>query len=452
MQSRFRPRRATGLLLGAAFLFVTIIGRAQTSGGRAEVNALSLQEAVRFAIENNLNTRLSDERRNESLGTRLQALAALMPNVNAAASQSNNTVNLASQGLTPSVFPIPSTLIGPFDAFDARMQLAQTVFNLSAIRKLQSARAGVELAGLDQKLAREQVATMTSLAYLNALRSQSDVETAQANLDLAQSLRTLAVNQRNAGVATGVDVTRAETRIADQEVHLAQAQTAAQTARLNLLRVTGLSLSSRPVLTDALRFDPQPPPAVEVALGTASNDRVELAIAAQEVKQLDYERKAAKAELYPSLDVVANYGDSGVRMNDLALPTHSVGVRLNIPIFNGGATIGRIQSASSRERQGELRLDDARQQVEQDVRNTLQTQATAAVQVAAAEQQVKLAERELEQSRDRFTAGVGDNIEVLNAQTSLENARNARVTALAAHNAARINVAAALGRAQMFQW
>jgi outer membrane protein TolC len=296
------------------------------------------------------------------------------------------------------------------------------------------------------------VASLTSLAYLNALRSQRDVETAQANLELAQSLLTLANNQKTAGIATGVDVTRAETRQADQEVRLAQAQTEAQTAMLNLLRVAGLPLNSHPVLIDVLRFDAPKAPVVEVALQTASQDRVEIAIAEQEVKQLDYERKAAKAELYPSVEFFANYGTSGVQINELALPTRSVGVRLNVPIFNGGATYGRIKSAKSRETQGELRLNDTRLQVEQDVRNTLQTLSTAAKQVASAEQQVKLAERELEQSRDRFSAGVGDNIEVLNAQTALENARNAQVAALTAYNSARINLAAALGRAEEFRW
>jgi len=372
--------------------------------------------------------------------------------VSASASQASNTVNLAAQGLTPKIFPIPTTLIGPFNSFDARFQFAQSVFNLSSIRDFQSAQVGARLADLEEKLAREQVASLASLAYLNALRSQSDVGTAQANLSLAKSLLTLANNQKSAGVATGVDVTRAETRVADQETRLAQAETAEQTAMLNLLRVAGLPLDSRPELTDPLEFDAQPAPVVEVALQTASQDRVEIAIAEQEVKRLGYERKSAQAELYPSADFFANYGSSGVQVNELALPTHSVGVRVNIPIFNGGATYGRIKSAKSRETQGRLRLDDTRQQVEQDVRNTLQALATGAKQAQSAQQQVKLAERELEQSRDRFSAGVGDNIEVLNAQTALENARNAQVSALTAYNTARINLAAALGRAETFRW
>src|SRR5215510_10732750 len=215
-----------------------------------QVIALSLQEAIQLSIANNLDTRVAGERRNEALGAKIQALAALLPNVSASASQASNTVNLAAQGLTPKIFPIPTTLVGPFNSFDARFQFAQSVFNLSSIRNFQAAQAGARLADLQEKLAREQVASLASLAYLNALRSQSEVGTAQANLNLAKSLLTLANNQKNAGVATGVDVTRAETRVADQETRLAQAKTAGQTAMLNLLRVAGLPLDSRPELTD----------------------------------------------------------------------------------------------------------------------------------------------------------------------------------------------------------
>ena len=475
MRKQIIRRRGAELLISMSVaVFMTIQGgsaQAQTAESNAttspinqtqsalrpsspgtQITALSLQEAIQLSIANNLNTRLAGEQRNEALGAKIQALAALLPNVSASASQASNTVNLAAQGLTPKIFPIPTTLIGPFNSFDARFQFAQSVFSLSSIRDFQSAQVGARLAGLQEKLAREQVASLASLAYLDALRSQSDVGTAQANLNLAKTLLTLANNQKNAGVATGVDVTRAETRVADQETRLAQAETAGQTAMLNLLRVAGLPLDGRPELTDPLEFNAEPAPVVEVAMQTAAQDRVEIAIAEQEFKRLGYERKAAQAELYPSADFFANYGSSGAQANELALPTHSVGVRLNIPIFNGGATYGRIKSAKSRETQGQLRLDDTRQQVEQDVRNTLQTLATGAKQVRSAQQQVKLAERELEQSRDRFSAGVGDNIEVLNAQTALENARNAEVVALTAYNSARINLAAALGRAESFRW
>jgi outer membrane protein TolC len=108
--------------------------------------------------------------------------------------------------------------------------------------------------------------------------------------------------------------------------------------------------------------------------------------------------------------------------------------------------------AESRQRQTELELSNIRGQVEEDVRLALTTLRTAAVQVRAADESVTLAERELEMARDRFKSGVGDNLAVVSAQTSLADARDSQVTALAQHNAARLNLAAALGRAETFRW
>jgi outer membrane protein len=86
------------------------------------------------------------------------------------------------------------------------------------------------------------------------------------------------------------------------------------------------------------------------------------------------------------------------------------------------------------------------------VRLSLSGLRTASAQVRAADESVRLAERELEMARDRFRAGVADNLEVITAQASLANARDAQVAALAVYNAARLNLAASLGRAEQFRW
>ncbi|HEU5130800.1 MAG TPA: TolC family protein, partial [Pyrinomonadaceae bacterium] len=157
-------------------------------------------------------------------------------------------------------------------------------------------------------------------------------------------------------------------------------------------------------------------------------------------------------EHLPSLEIVGDYGASGITPERFDLLTRRVAVQLNVPIFNGGLTQGRVTAAASRQRQTELSLANVRGQVEEDVRLALTTLRTAAVQVRAADETVTLAQRELEMARDRFRAGVADNLEVITAQTSLANARVLQVTALAQHNAARLNLAAALGRAESFKW
>jgi outer membrane protein TolC len=378
-----------------------------------------------------------------------------MPDVSATISQRNSTQNLAALGLDSTAFPgglsFP-TFIGPFNVFDARLNLAQSLFNWSAIRQYQASKASVKVANFQVQLAREQIAASAALSYLNAIRSERSVQAAQANLDLAQALLTLAQNQRTAGIATGVDVTRAQTRVAQEQVRVAQAQTQSNQTRLQLLRVAGLPLDADPTLTDPLRFVSDSVPSEQTAVSSAVQQRPEMLIAQEQVRVSELETSAARAEHLPSVDLLADYGSSGITPTNSNFPTRDIGVRVNVPIFNGGRTTGRIQVAESRRRQAELQLTDVRKQVEQDVRDALLTLGTSAEQVRAADQSFTLAERELQMARDRFSAGVGDNIEVINAQTSLANARDAQVEALTQYNAARINLSAALGRAEEFRW
>ncbi len=433
----------------------TITGAQQLPGAAtitSAVTELNLEQAIQLAVQNNLATLLAKERQREARGIARELRAGLLPNIAGTAYQANVTQNLAALGFQPGTFPgITNTFIGPFNNFDARARLAQTIFSLSAIRNYQAGRAGVRIAELEESLAREQVANATALTYLEALRANRSVVAAQANVELAQALLTLAQDQRKAGVATGVDVTRAQVRLGGEKVRLAQAQTASEQALLNIQRVVGVPLGSALTLTDSLRFTTEAMPSIETAISQAGQNRPEVRIAEAEVTLDNVERRAVRAEQLPSLEFLADYGVSGITPTNRDLPTRRVAVQLNVPIFNGGLTRARIEVAASRERQVELQLGSIRGQVEEDVRLALATIKTTAAQVSAADQTVTLAERELEMSRDRFRAGVGDNVEVVGAQTALSNAREAQVTALAQYNAARLNLASALGRAEAFR-
>jgi outer membrane protein len=436
---------------------ITLAG-GQTLPGAAVVMhsgpaSLSLEQAIQLALENNLTTLLAQERLREARGFAQESRAGLLPNVSATAYQASVTQNLAALGFQPGTFPgLSSTFIGPFNNFDARARLVQSIFSLSAIRNFQAGRRGVRVAELQEGLAREQVSTATALTYLEALRAAREVIAAEANVELAQTLLKLAQDQHEAGVATGVDVTRAATRLAQEQVRLAQAQTAAQQSVLNLQRVVGLPLGTPLTLTDPLRFTNDAVPAIETAVEQAGRNRPEVRIAEAQVTLSDYERRAVRAEQLPSLDFVGDYGVSGITPTNTDLPTRRAAIQLNVPLFNGGLTRGRLAVATSRQRQADLELGSIRGQVEEDVRLAYAALRTTAEQVRAADQTVTLALRELEMARDRFRAGVGDNVEVVTAQTALSNAREVQVTALAQYNAARLNLAASLGRAEEFRW
>jgi outer membrane protein TolC len=407
---------------------------------------LTLAQAIDQALKNNLQAKLAQERTNESRAQRGIGLSALLPNVSGAAYQMNLTTNLAAQGLSSSVFPGIPAFIGPFNRFDARFEMVQSLFNLASIRRYQATRYGVQLAEQQRRLAEQQVATATTLAYIELLTAGQSVAAAEANVQLARQLLDLATNQRNAGIATGLDVARAETRLASQQVQLAQARTNLDTARLNLLRMIGSPLYAQLSPADAMRFDPQPPPEPAQAIRQALAGRLELSVASEQLRIAEAERGAAIGGWAPTVSAFGDYGGSGLKPNEVNLPTRSIGVRIDVPVFDGGRTRSEVQVATSRVRQAEMQLADLRAAVEKDVRQALDNLATREDQMRAAQKNLDLAQRELSLAQDRFQNGVADNIEVTTAQTALENARQMAVFSLAQFNIARLNLLSALGR------
>jgi outer membrane protein TolC len=208
--------RAKLSIIVACFALFSLTALAQT------MLPLSLKETIRLALENNLNVLTADQREKEAEGREQEALSRLLPNFYGVVSQSNNTSNLAALGFPAKAFPIPP-LIGPYNTFDARLYLAMTLFNLSSLSNHQASKADVQVAVLQTQLAREQVASAATVAYLNVASTRQAVQSAEANVLLAQSLAKLSRDQHDAGIATGIDVARADTRLAQQQVVVAQA-------------------------------------------------------------------------------------------------------------------------------------------------------------------------------------------------------------------------------------
>jgi len=423
--------------------------------GPNEAVSLGLTDAVDLALKNNLQSVIARERIAQAKGEKGISLSKLLPNISGSAYQASQTANLAALGLPIDKLPGISPFTGVFDHFDARFQMVQSVFDLSSILRYRAGSSGVALASEQQRLAVQQVTTATAISYLAVLEAEQAVDAAQSNVQLAETLLALANNQRQAGVADGIDVARAETRLANQRVQLSQAQTNLNTTRLDLLRIVngvgGQPFAGRVTLRDQMRLTAEPDRDTDEAVKQALTDRVEVSIAEKELKIAETQRKATEADFLPSVSAFGDYGSSGQKPNDIDYPTRSIGVSLNVPIFNGGRTLSEMKVASSRQRESDAQLRDVRAAVEKDVRQALLNVKTREEQVRAAEQAASLATRELQLAQDRFKNGVADNIEVVNAQTALENARLIVVSSLAQFNIARLNLASALGHVEDFR-
>lgn len=420
-----------------------------TSGSAApETLRLSLRQAKAMAVERQVAVLSAREQTVESMARSDEALASFRPSVDFKTYQTRQTENLMAMGLNLPGFP---TLIGPFDTFDARVRFTQRIFDLARLRELDASRHAVDAARLRADATAQQMAGAAALAYVESQRTQQAVTAALANHALSQNLLQLARDQQSAGLATGVDVVRAQTVHARNTLLLRQARSSASEADTRLHRALGLGMSVALELTDPLQNDAMPVPALPAAIDTALHKRPELQALEQVVTQRDTERKAANAASYPALSVGGDIGPSGVTPAHNDYRTYSFGVQLTMPLMEGGAITAREDAAASRMRQAELQLRDTMQQVEEDVRLAVIAIETSADQIATAEISLTLAERLLDQARDRFRNGVADNLEVVDAQATLASARSARIDALAAHQMAFINYEMAVGRLEYGQ-
>ena len=420
---------------------------------RPPVLQLSLRQAVEMALapEGNTRVKLAEEALKQAEARRLQARAALLPDLEGYLQDQSETNNLKAFGFRFTTVSIPGfsipTFVGPFDVLDIRATVNQSIFDFSSIRRYQASKVGVAAVKADNEGTRDQVTDQVARAYLTGLRAEAALETAKANVELSEALLKLAQSQKAAGTGTGIEITRAEVQLANDNQRILVAENDVERAHLQLLKIVGLKLENRIELLGKLEYVPVPNVDAAQALVTARENRAELKAQGQREDNARLNYSATKFERLPTLGAFGNYGSLGSSITD-ALPTRAYGVTLRVPIFDGGRRDARRVESASAYRQEKIRSADLRDQVELDVRLALESLHSADAQVKAAEEGLTLAQNELAQAQRRYKAGVANSIEVTDAQTRLDRARDNRISALYNYNVARIDLGTATGTIQ----
>jgi outer membrane protein TolC len=217
--------------------------------------------------------------------------------------------------------------------------------------------------------------------------------------------------------------------------------------KLTLARVIGLVPGQEFELADKTPYEPFPMPELENSLQRAYSLRSDYKAAQERLFAAQLEHSAAIAGYFPTIGVAADYGEIGKTPGSL-LPTFHLAGTLNIPIFQGGRVHSDVLKADASMRQAQAQLADLRGQIDQDVRTALLDLQSSAEQVEVAQSSANLADEALTQSRDRFFAGVTDNLEVVQAQEATANAHEQLISSLYLHNLAKVSFARAIGRAE----
>jgi outer membrane protein TolC len=427
----------------------TILGSTPATGATPLSGPLSLRDAIERGLEYNLSGVGLAHALRLAQGQQVVARSALRPSIVGDVRSTEQKVNLAANGVQFDIpvpgFSLPDT-VGPYNVFDLRARLTQSVLNLTALNNYRAARESVRASELTARDARDAVVLAVGGAYLQAVAARARLQTARAQIETATTLHRRADQQRSAGLATPVDVNRAQVQLLTQQQRLVSMQADFAKQKINLARMIGLRPTDQYDLADDVAFSPGPVLPVEDALKQAAERRSDLKAAEAQVAAAERALAAAQAERLPSVVVAADYGTNRTGGTPLR-QTFSFLAAVRIPIWEGGRVDGQIQQAQAVLDQRRAEIEDLKSAIEGDVRKAYVDLQAAASQLDVAQTNLRVSNEILGLTRQRFDAGVGDNVSVVQSQELVAAAELDRVNSVFAHNLAKLDLARAMGRA-----
>ncbi len=455
MGTKERPKRSHiifytiffSLLLGPTVTHAQGANQQSALPGNAPTQALrlTLDQAVGLALKQNPTAQIAILTAAQSEQDKNIARADLLPQANAKISDEAQKVNLRAQfgGKTP--FPgFPKTL-GPYQVFSAGPSFGAPVFDLTLWRRYQAARATVSASKANSLSTREQVILLVVSQYIGTLRAVANVEASQSRVNLAQALYDQAADLQKEGVGTGIDTLRANVELQNEKQRLIEAETDRETSLFALSRLLNLDPRQAIELADSLSFFDTPQPEAEPSIELALAERQEWKALESQIRAAENQKKASQDSRLPSLRFDGDFAYVGTSGNT-TLPTYTYQASVNMPLFTGGRIHAEVVRADLEIRKLDQQKDDLRNQIALDVKSALLNLQSARNEVQVANLGVQLSKEEVDQARDRFKAGVANNIEVIQAQDSLSRANDNQIAALYRFNQARADLARSIGQ------
>jgi len=410
---------------------------------------LSLRDAIQRGLNYNLGAVGSNNSVRQAQGQSQIARSALLPNVSGYLAENLTQTNLAAEGLRIHI-PIPGfsfpTIVGPYNNIDLRGNVTQSVLDLTAWNNYRSSNESLHAAQFSARDARDSVVLAVCGAYLQIIATRERVASAHAQLDTATALFKQTQQERGVGVVAQIDVDRSEVEYLTQQQRVISLETELAKEKIALARMTGLPPNDAYDLTGEVPFSAAPTLTLDDAIHQALDRRADIKSAQAQIRAAERTLSAAHDERLPSLAINGNYGAIGTNPAQAAA-TFSAAATLNIPVWQGGRAEGDIKQAQASLAQRQAELEDLKSQVESDVRNAYLDLQAATNQAKLAQRNLQVTTETLDLTRQRFEAGVTDNVEVVQAQESLTSAELDNINSVFAHNVAKLSLARAIASA-----
>lgn len=404
---------------------------------------LSLRDAVQTALKQNPQVQIANLNKAVAQEDQIVARAALLPQANLAVSEEVMRENLvAFLGMKVPGFPEHS---GPYWLFQGGANGSAPLFDLVAWHRWRQSNENITGARAQERTVREQDVLLVVSQYLGSLRASADVSAAQSRVELAKALFEQASDLQKNGVGTAIDTLRANVEYQNEQQRLLDARTALQTSLFALARLLNIDPHQTIELANASEFFQTPAFSASQSIEQAYMQRPEMKELGSEIRATELEKRAAEDARIPRLALNGSWSEEGLSPAT-AIPAYTFALGLDVPLYTGGRIRAEVATAELNLKKLAQQQTDLRNQIAQEVKTAAAQLDAAKSEVDVANAGLALAREEVTQARDRFQAGVANNIEVITAQDELSRASDNQIVALYQYNQARADLAHATGQ------
>jgi len=442
-------------LLGRLGRCAVILCLAQAAAPAAETNypawlsqPLSLSEALKLALLQNGAVLKGESDLEASQGIVLQTRSVALPKVRGAAGY------LHTEAVEKVPFDSQGRVDPQRDQWVGGIRVVQSIYEGGRIRSaLRTARLTREQSLLQYQTVVSDTLLQVRTAYYDTLLAAQQIIVQEASVKLLEEQLANTKRRFDAGAVTRLDVVRGEVELANAQPRLIRARNAHRIAKNNLATELGYSIPPNVwedipmTLTDKLEAG-----AYQVdlpgALSLAVQIRPELGALRKEEALRKEAILAARAETKPSIGIFAGYGAHNSRFSDSfteSIGGPTAGIELTWNLWDSGLTRGRVVEATARHKGVEADLDERTRRVSLQVRSAYSSFLEAREVLESQKKVQEQAEEALRLATSRYDAGTSTQLDLLNAQTALTEARTTQVQALYGFEVARARLEHAIG-------
>lgn len=388
---------------------------------------LSLSDSVALALKNNPSIKMAQSDKEKSKWGVDEAQAGRLPTVSLGSSYSLKDNNPAGT-----------------DDLSNSLRMNWQLYSGGRVEgQIDQAKRGVSVADLGVEKTKQQLKLDTTSAYFTILQTKNLVDVNQQSVSNLQEHLTSVQAKYDVGVVAKSDVLRAEVELANAQQNLIKAQNNYDLAVAGLLNTMTIDPGTELALTDTLGYQKYDK-TLDDSLA-AAQVRPDVAQADENVKIAETAIKMAKSGKRPSVSVSASNGWSGSVLPESGDDNWNVGLSASWSLFDAGSTNAKVKQADAS-------LDKVKEQAVQvknaaalEVRQNYLSMQEAEKRIDTNKVAVGKAEEDLVIAREKYNAGVGTNLDVIDAQLALTQAKTNEIQALYDYNVSVAKIDKAIG-------